>query len=68
MTDRDLIKEFIAWAIRNDLNQSGMARAAGRSRGWASYLIKGKIQRLRFDTRNRIITVLENSNAASDRS
>ena len=57
--DKKLIERFVAWAIRNDLNQSGIANAAGRSRTWASYLLRGEITGLNFDTRNRIIAILK---------
>jgi hypothetical protein len=56
--DADLIDRFIEWAVKNDLNQSAIARVAGRSRAWASYIIRGEIKTLNFDTRNRILKIM----------
>ena len=53
-----IIKWFIDFAISRDWNQSRMAKAVGRTRGWASLLVQGKITTLNFDTRNRIKSIL----------
>ena len=56
--DKELIKRFIAWAVVRDLNQTGIAVLVGRSRAWASYIIRGEIKTLNFDTRNRILKIM----------
>ncbi len=57
--DKRLIERFISWAIRHDLNQTEIGHAVRRSPNWASYLVRGEIRSLNFDTRNRIIAILK---------
>jgi hypothetical protein len=57
-SDKELIKAFINFCIRLGFNQTRMAEAAGRSRGWASLLVHGEIKSLNFDTRNKIKGIL----------
>lgn len=56
--DNLLIKWYIDYCVEKDFNQSEMARKVGMSRAWASMLVNGQIKSLRFDTRNRIKTLL----------
>ena len=58
INDNLLIKWFVEFCIENDFNQSRMAKEIDMSRGWASLLVNGKIKSLRFDTRNRIKSIL----------
>ena len=58
ITDKMLIERYLAWCIANDFNQNQMAEVARRTKAWASYLVKGKITRLQFNTRNRIKAIL----------
>ena len=58
ITDIELINRFISWCIDRDFNQSDMARVLKRTKQWASLLVHGKINRLQFDTRNRIKSIL----------
>jgi len=57
-TDSQLIREFIEWAIKHDLTLTAMSAAVGRNPSWAGRLVAGKVGRLHFATRNRIIFVL----------
>jgi len=57
-SDIRLINIFVNWCIANDMNQSEIAKKVGRTRGWASLLVNGKISHLQFTTRNRIKHVL----------
>jgi plasmid maintenance system antidote protein VapI len=52
--DTGLIREFILRCSRSHMTLNEMARTVGRSRGWASLLINGKITRLQFGTRSRL--------------
>lgn len=52
--DGELIKKFIEWCISKDFNQNKIALIVGKTKGWASLLINGKIHRLQFDTKNQI--------------
>lgn len=58
--DQELIDRFVAWSEQNGLSHSATARIVGRTRAWASFLIHGKIHRLRSNTRSRIKEILGN--------
>lgn len=58
ITDKQLIQKFIRWCTDNDFNQSRMGEIVGRTRAWASLLVKEEITSLSFDTRNRIKRIL----------
>jgi predicted XRE-type DNA-binding protein len=53
-----LIQKFILWCKDRGFNQTRIALIAGRTRGWASLLVNGKIKTLNFDTRTTIEKIL----------
>jgi transcriptional regulator with XRE-family HTH domain len=55
MDDKKLIERFIKRCARKRMTQEQMGKAVGRSRNWASFLASGRISRLQFRTRNRIL-------------
>ena len=56
--DAELIGRFILVCSKKHMTLERMARTARRSRSWASRLVNGKIARLHFSTRNRILEYL----------
>lgn len=60
--DQEIIRRFIEKVSRNHLTVEQAASKVGRSKGWASLLINGKIRSLKFQTRNLIIDYLGDRN------
>ena len=61
MTDKNdmmLIKKFILKCARSRMTLEEMGGTVGRTKGWASMIANGKIARLQFGTRNRILEYL----------
>jgi len=58
INDKLLIKWYIDYCIEEGFNQTKMAERVNKTRSWASLLVKGKITRLCFDTRNDIKKIL----------
>ncbi len=56
--DTALIKKYIRVCSKKRMTLEQMAKAVGRTKGWASLLAQGKITRLWFCTRNRILEYL----------
>jgi hypothetical protein len=52
--DAKLIQKYIHRCARSRMTLERMASAVGRTKGWASLIVNGKITRLQFGTRNRI--------------
>lgn len=53
-TDYEMVKRFIEECARLGLSVEEMGARVGRSKGWASMLINGKISRPHWRTRNLI--------------
>ena len=58
ISDKELIKEYIKWCIKNDFTIIETAGFVKRTKQWASLLINDKIHRLQFRTRSRIKGIL----------
>jgi len=58
INDKLLIKWYIDYCVENNFSQTQMGKRINRTKGWASLLVNGKIQKLQFDTRNRIKAIL----------
>jgi len=58
ISDTLLIRWYIDFCIERNFNQSKMAELMNMSRSWASMLVNDQISSLRFDTRNRIKSIL----------
>ena len=56
--DKELIAKFINRCAQERMTLDAMGKAVGRSKNWASLLANGKINRLWFCTRNRILEYL----------
>jgi succinate dehydrogenase/fumarate reductase flavoprotein subunit len=53
--DAELIERFIKRCAQKHMTLEKMGGTIGRTKGWASLLVKGKITRLWFCTRSRIL-------------
>jgi ATP/maltotriose-dependent transcriptional regulator MalT len=58
VTDQELIRRFLNLCISRDYTQAQVGEIVGRTQGWASALYLGRIRRLSFQTRNRVLSVL----------
>lgn len=56
--DTEIIRKYIRACAKARMTLPQMADAVGRTKGWASLIINGKITRLQFGTRNRILEYL----------
>ena len=56
--DQKLILRFIARCSREHLTLEMAGKRVGRSKGWASLIVNGKIKRLKFQTKNLILDFL----------
>ena len=56
--DKELIGRFVKTCARQRMTLEDMGRAVGRTKGWASMIINGKVKTLRFCTRNRVLEFL----------
>lgn len=57
-TDIATIKRYIALCKRRGMTLNAMAAEMGKTGGWASLLVNGKIRGLKWSTRNRMNEIL----------
>jgi hypothetical protein len=53
--DTKIIQAYVLHCSKKRMTLEKMGQAVGRSKGWASAIVNGKIGQLQFGTRNRIL-------------